>query len=124
MSLIIKNAAQFMAGMALYKKSVEKLTGGALFLEAELIMGEAKEITPVDTGTLRSSGFVEKPKQTVSGFEVTLGFGGPASPYAFTVHETHKTQSKYLEKPLNKAKQNMDKRIAKRVDSGLKKRGF
>ncbi len=124
MSLIIKNAAQFMAGLTLYKKSASDLTGKALFIEAELIMTDAKELTPVDKGTLRSSGFVEKPKKVGKGFEVTLGFGGPAAPYALTVHETHSTKSKFLEKPLNKRKQGLDKRIAARVDSGLKKRGF
>lgn len=69
----------------------------ALLAEAELIMTEAKERTPVLTGALRASGHVD---QTDKG--VRLEFGGPSAPYAVYVHENLEAyhsngQAKFLE---------------------------
>lgn len=112
------------------------LGGGALFREGERIMGDSKEnYVPVDSGNLRSTGHVELPK--ISGGKVTveLGYGGPAAPYALTVHENqragktggisphgkpYKTWAKvgtwkYLETPFKKAVSGMDRRIAKDI---------
>jgi len=82
----------------------------ALYQKAEMIIAESKEdYVPVDLGALRSSGFVEKPVGTGKHTSITLGFGGPAAPYAMVVHEDmqaeHKVGSaKYLSIPFNKAK--------------------
>lgn len=50
------------------------------------IIGDAMELVPVDTGTLRATGTstVERTKRAVS---VVVGFGGPAAWYALAVHE-------------------------------------
>lgn len=76
-----------------FQRIVEKLdrlpqiVGNALWLEAELIMTDAKKRTPVRTGTLRASGFVERPKITGKRIRVEMGFGGPAAKYARYVHD-------------------------------------
>lgn len=62
--------------------------GQALYEEAELIMGDSKErYVPVKTTALRESGHVDLPKMRGRRVEVTMGFGGPAAPYALYVHE-------------------------------------
>jgi len=61
--------------------------GDALKTEAELTMTEAKELCPVMDGHLRGSGFVTDPIIDSREIGVILGFGGPAAPYALSVHE-------------------------------------
>jgi hypothetical protein len=83
-------------------------TAGARALRtvAELIMTDAKRITPVEHGNLRNSGHVQDVKEIGDRLEVALGFGGPAAPYAIYVHERmdlrHKagTSAKFLERPM------------------------
>src|SRR3990167_4442938 len=89
----------------------------ALRSVGEVWMTEAKKRTPVDTGTLRSSGHVQGP--TVRGNEITvrLVFGGPAASYAATVHENltarHTTgQAKYLESVVTERKANLSRELA------------
>ena len=95
--------------------------GGALYRQAHVIMGKAKAITPHDTGTLMTSGFVEEPKISNQHTVVTLGFGGAASSYAVIVHEdlTPKnwtepgTGPKYLERPILEAAHTLEADLAK-----------
>lgn len=55
---------------------------------AEDVMRVSKtEYVPVDLGTLRQSGTVLPPEITGETVTVTLGYGGPAAPYAVAVHE-------------------------------------
>ena len=71
-----------------YTKLASEETKRTLFMEAEGIMAESKEkFVPVMTGALRGSGFVEPPKVQGGNMSVTLGYGGPAAPYAVVVHE-------------------------------------
>lgn len=62
-----------------------------LYRLGEEIMDESKQLVPVDTGALRSSGVVLGPTQETNGSEVTitvtLGYGGPGINYAIPVHE-------------------------------------
>lgn len=95
--------------------------GEAMYQEAQVEMTEAKKRTPVDTGTLRASGYVEPPKRSGRNISVTLGFGGAAEAYALYVHEDleafHKTgQAKFLESVLKESAPSMADRIAKRID--------
>lgn len=55
--------------------------------EHEIIMTLAKERTPVDTGSLRSSGVVFPIKLIRRSIISKGGFGGSAAPYAAIVHE-------------------------------------
>jgi hypothetical protein len=59
--------------------------GGALYVEAEIEMTEAKARTPVDTGALRGSGYVDQPQYSGREIRVELGFGGPAAGYLSSV---------------------------------------
>ena len=117
-------------GLPQVKKALKKLgdkgpkvMGGALFREAEGIMGDSKEkYVPVVTGNLRSSGHVQLPKITSKGAAVELGYGGPAAAYALAVHENPNTgktakgsqvgEWKYLETPFKQHLRNMDQRVA------------
>lgn len=85
------------------KDKVRKEAGKALYLVGELWMAEGvKPRTPVDTGALRSSLFVDGPDFTSKVIEVSLNAGGPSAPYAWFVHENldahHDVgQAKYME---------------------------
>lgn len=63
-------------------------TARALRIEAEEIMTRSKqEYVPVDLNALRSSGHVKPVERRGKELSVTLAFGGPAAPYALSVHE-------------------------------------
>lgn len=100
----------------------------SMYQEMEGIITQAKELTPVDTGALRSSGFVRLPERAGSTVNVVAGFGGPAGSgnvgetnrkdvgYAVRVHEDtvvfHPVgMAKYLEIPYKKALAGMVERI-------------
>lgn len=111
-------------------ENVKQHVGRGLFLEAELVMTDSKEnFVPVVTGALRSSGHVERPKISAGEVSVTLGFGGPAAPYAFAVHENPRSgktaagskvgQWKYLSTPLLRAKGRIRAVIASAVKRGI-----
>ncbi len=92
----------------------------ALKIEAELMMTDCKKETPVDTGRLRESGFVEEPVNVNGDITVTLGFGGAAKSYATYVHEnleaTHIVgNAKFLENPVKRRLPNLVQRISSRV---------
>jgi hypothetical protein len=89
------------------KRSPETVAAQArgLFRGAHRIMNASKRIVPVRFGVLRASGVVDVPDVRRDRVTQTLGYGGPAVPYALKVHEDprayHKppTQYKYLEQP-------------------------
>lgn len=134
-----ENLNKAIAQLGKYVDDVEKALGKALFQEGEELMAEAKILTPVDEGVLRSSGFVTLPfvdenNDTV----VDVGFGGPAGSgnhggetnpddvgYALIQHEdltlNHTVgQAKFLEVPLNERKSGYSKRLAKRISNNIK----
>ena len=90
----------------------------ALYAEAEAVMADSKEnYVPVDTGALRSSGFVSQPRIESGSVTVDMGFN---TPYAIQVHEDLTAyhphgEAKYLSKPLLKAAKGLMVRIAKRM---------
>jgi len=95
-----------------------------LYVEGQEIMTESKRECPVDTGTLRGTGHVEKPKFKGRSISVTLGYGGPAAPYAIYVHErtelSHATgKAKYLEDPAKGAATGMAGRVGQFVKKRL-----
>ena len=91
----------------------------ALRTEAELIRTASMKQTPVDLGTLRASHIV-KSDTTGLGPEASIGVGGPAAPYAITVHETHRTKAKFLENAANAAAEGMQQRIGARIASSVR----
>jgi len=98
----------------------------ALYIEGQIEMTESKRRTPVATGVLRASGFVNNPVRSGRNISVTLGFGGAAEKYAVIVHEDldafHPVgQAKYLESVLNESRDHMAARLAKRVNLNVGK---
>lgn len=105
-----------------------RAAAAALLQEGNLLLTEAKRITPVDLGALRNSGLVGTPEVKGSVVTVEVGFGGPAAPYALAVHEIppppqrspggrsarHKPPSawKYLETPAKQRAAGMGQRLA------------
>lgn len=137
-------------GVDKLKRTLERLGAKApeklaplLYQEGETIMREAKELTPVDTGALRSTGHVQLPVLTEKGASVTLGFGGPAGAtftnkatgrvvkrgerigYAVWVHEDMTAfhpvgQAKFLEEPFKKHAKAMPSRLAAKLMKGFR----
>lgn len=115
-------------GMAELKETLAKLGPGglraaakALYQEALIESKESQRRTPVDTGALRASHVVTRP--TIEGQDATVSIqvGGPAAPYAITVHERldvdHPVgQAKFLESVINESRPYMAERILKRLD--------
>lgn len=79
--------------------------GQALYSVALDIFADSQMFVPVDTGTLKGSGGIEGPYESMGSQEVLIYYGGPAAEYAVMVHEdldmyhTPPTQAKFLEAP-------------------------
>lgn len=89
----------------------------AIYQEAQIEMTESKRRVPVDTGLLRSTGFVNQPERAGRDISVTLGYG---TDYAVHVHEDVEAfhpvgEAKYLESVLNESRDHMASRIARRI---------
>ena len=131
--LVLEGTPRLRAVLRRLVADAPKAMARALFTEANLIMGEAKKQTPVDSGNLRASGHVQPPVETPGKVSVTLGFGGPAGGggantadvgYAVLVHEDlqakHKVgNAKYLERPMLAAAKGLEGRLAKRMRKEL-----
>lgn len=93
----------------------------ALRQESEIEAKECKRRCPVDTGTLRGTIHVDGPHREGRRVWCTIGAGGPAAPYALTVHEDldalHTVgEAKFIERPLKESAPYLAERIAKRID--------
>lgn len=96
-------------------RQVPQGVGVGLYLEAEQIMSTSKREVPVDTGRLRSTGYVQLPQMKGTQIGVTLGYG---TNYAVYVHEILSARhvvgkAKYLQDPLERAAQGLGNRVAK-----------
>jgi len=58
---------------------------GALYEEGTALLNDADKLVPRDTGNLAASKFIDIGSEAFP--EVTVGYGGAASPYALLVHE-------------------------------------
>jgi hypothetical protein len=79
---------------------------GAKVVAEELLLLPAQERAPKKSGRLAGSGKVSVSIRKAGAnpnILATVKFGGPDVPYATLQHETHKTQSKFLEIPLREA---------------------
>jgi len=120
----MKGTKEMAAALAALVSAFPVSVADALEAEAEIEMTEAKRRTPVKTGALKSSGHVQPAQVGAGGISVKLGFGGPAAPYALTVHEDLEAfhavgEAKFLEGPLREAAPYMAERIANRVKAKL-----
>jgi hypothetical protein len=83
--------------------------------------GEVKDrieaATPEKTGKLKRSlklrALVSMKKENM---RITITAGGPDVPYAVRQHETHRTMSKFMERPLRAAQAGAAREIADRID--------
>ncbi len=111
------------------------------YQEYELIMTDSELQCPVDSGALRSTGHVELPTLGKNTFEVVGGYGGPAGGgvwvnakgeiityvgYAVSVHEDLEAyhddgNAKFLERPIDASRKQMDRAMAKALILGLRK---
>lgn len=121
-----------------YGESAVKALGRQLYLEANGIMTQSKELCPVATGALHASGYVAQPERDGDVMRVELGYGGPATKinpktgqptdtYAIIVHEDleafHKVgMAHFLSIPFNAAKPGMSGRIVRGMRSDLASR--
>ena len=106
--------------MAQHYERHKRGVASGLSLEAEIIMAKSKDLVPVDTGALRSSGHVRKPRTVGDYLVVELGYGGVAVGYAIPVHERldvhHPVgQAKYLEIPFKAAQPGLATRVMVRA---------
>jgi len=128
----VEGLDRLLADLRDYPEQAARAVAAALFREAEETVTDAKRLTPVDEGVLRSSGHVRPPVYSADGVDVEAGFGGPAGAgnrgetnpedvgYALIVHEdltAHHAvgQAKYLEAPLNRRRSGVTARVIRRV---------
>jgi len=123
--LTLKGHAQVAAELGRVSREILQAAAEGLFQAGEEIMGESKaQYVPVDLGVLRASGHVELPKIEGDSVSVTLGYGGPAAPYALVQHEnlTYKHtvgSAKYLELPLLARAKSLTEQVVAHVHAKL-----
>ena len=120
------SGAQFLESVENFKRILPDIFAKHFMVEGEDIIGEAKMQVPVDTGTLRSTGHVRRPKIANGKVTVEMGFGGPAASYALFVHEDFFVNhtvgaAKYLEVPFKTALPQISTRLAKRIRREMRK---
>jgi hypothetical protein len=90
----------------------------ATFETAVKIMDRSRQMVPVRTGWLQSSSFVGKPRVVEGKVRIDLGY---TARYALAVHETHRSQSRYLDRAIEevapewpfRVQQGTERRMAK-----------
>ncbi len=137
MAIIVQGTDAVIQALKALGPQAENALASTLYEIGEEIMAVSKEqYVPVDTGTLRSTGYVEPPVMVGGVTSVALGYGGPAAPYALSVHENPRAgvtggvspkgkpyrhwarvgEWKYLETPWKE----MSGRLVNRLEVGLK----
>ena len=96
----IQGVTKLVTALEKLEKEAKQRMRGALNRVAGEIFAESQRATPVDTGNLRASGRIDA--ATDENLTATISYGGTAAEYALAVHETHKSQSKFLEEPFRK----------------------
>lgn len=115
--LTLDGAADLIAMLQAVGADAPAVVAGVLYREGERIMAESKAEVPVETGALKGTGHVQVPETRGDLVSVTLGYGGPAAPYAIIVHEDLMARhlngkAKYLEDPMLRAAGTMEARLA------------
>lgn len=95
----------------------------ALYQEGFSIMAESQKKVPVDTGRLRSTGYVAPPQEGEDSPTVEIGYG---TDYGIYVHERtevrHTTgEAKFLEKAVNEAMQGFGRRLLGRTQQNIER---
>jgi hypothetical protein len=104
-----------------------RTAAGVLKQRAFRIYEVSQRLVPVDLGALKASGFVSLPDIQGDWIEITIGYGGPAAPYAFYVHEDLEAfhddgQAKYLEIPFLAERDGMIHQLREAVKEHVRER--
>lgn len=123
MAMKVTGLSQMKAAVTAVARALPRDVAAALRAEAEIEMAEAKRRTPVDTGVLRGSGYVDDPTLRLNVHRIEVGFGGAAAEYAVVVHEDMDAfhpvgQAKYLESVLKESAPYLAERIGRRITLG------
>lgn len=87
-------------------RNAVELSGRYLYAHAVKVFAVSQLEVPVDTGALRSSGFITQPFVFGNQVAISIVYGQAAAPYALWVHEIMEyyheppTKAKFLEDPL------------------------
>jgi hypothetical protein len=87
-------------------RNAVELSGRYLYAHAVKVFEASQLEVPVDTGALRSSGFITQPYVFGNQVAISIVYGQAAAPYALWVHEIMEyyheppTKAKFLEDPL------------------------
>jgi hypothetical protein len=113
------------AALEQFGPGAQEVAQAAIYQEAEAIMADSKEnYVPVDTGTLKNSGYVALLETENNLLSVEMGYGGAAEAYAVVQHErlefNHPVGGpKYLERPLLAAAGNLLQNLANRIKAAF-----
>lgn len=109
-------------------KSLENATPEALLEAMQPTFEKALYYTPVDTGDLKSSGYMQTKKQGKN-IELEIGFGkGGQPPYAAHVHErtdiphAAPTRAKFLQSAIEEDAQDIPNRLAAALKKRMKRK--
>lgn len=107
----VKGDKEMLAKVRALQAEMPDKVAGALFRACEKIMTKSKrDFVPIDLGELRDTGHVADPVVRRKKISCVLAYGGVSAPYAIVQHEDEdlihpgQGESKYLEKPLKRAK--------------------
>lgn len=127
-SLEIEGFKEIFKKMGLIEAELLKGAQKGLRDTAEDILGESQKLVPVDTGTLQKSGTVQYNE------DKTIATISYSTPYALKQHEDlslkHNTsknenaQAKYLERPFNEKKGELETNIGEQMTRILRKKSI
>lgn len=118
----IKGFKEVYRELGLLDEEIEKAALKGLSKLGEVILGESQKIVPVDTGTLKDSGFVKTDKKTKS---VMIAYN---TPYARKQHEDNTLnhprggQAKYLERPFDEKSPEAENYASREVYKALERK--
>lgn len=124
MSFIINGLDEFKRNLEERIKAAQKAAAAGLYAHANNVMTEAKELSPVDTGVMRGSGYVTIPEEN-SNPVVEVGFGGASEAYVVKQHEDQSLnhpdggEAKFLEKALDRNKDKASELIGRFIKDAL-----
>ena len=126
----VRNLEELQRAFIIAGQDAPLFAAKALKEEADEAFWLSQNVTPVRSGTLKSSGTVNGPFTRGTRAFVDITYGGPAAPYALIVHEVppnsggrwgtgykhdYPTRYKYLENPVRLFAQDMGARMTTRV---------
>lgn len=98
--------------------------GAALYEEGSLAFRQSQKEVPVRKGYLKNSGRLSQPETEGGKVSVTITYGSAAADYAAPVHDLNKRYNNgrkwhYVSDPVRARIQNLDQRLAKRIERSL-----